>query len=101
AFEKVVRERGAEELFHEGQAWRVPFGLVPTLAELVELAPHRERGFLMSLDHPRAGAVVVPGLPYKSTATASKPYRPPLLGEHNDEVFRSLEATEEAVVTTD
>jgi crotonobetainyl-CoA:carnitine CoA-transferase CaiB-like acyl-CoA transferase len=89
-FEEAVRERTAEELFHEGQAWRVPFGLVPNMAELVELLPHRERGFLVPLDHPRAGRVAVPGVPFKSNATAARPSRPPLLGEHTDEVLHEI-----------
>jgi crotonobetainyl-CoA:carnitine CoA-transferase CaiB-like acyl-CoA transferase len=93
-FEVAVRDRTAEDLFHEGEAWRVPFGLVPNMAELVDLLPHRERGFFVQLDHPCAGAVAVPGIPYKSTATESRPYRPPLLGEHNDELLRELEQPE-------
>ncbi len=97
AFEAAVRDRTAEELFHEGEAWRVPFGLVPTMAEILELPPHRERGFFVDLQHPRAGTVAVPGVPYRSTATASRPYRPPLLGEHNDEVMCQLDQPEDSV----
>jgi crotonobetainyl-CoA:carnitine CoA-transferase CaiB-like acyl-CoA transferase len=74
-FEEAVRDRTAAEIFHEGQTWRVPVGLVPSMAELVELPPHRERGFFVDLDHPYAGRVAVPGLPFTSTATASRPYR--------------------------
>jgi crotonobetainyl-CoA:carnitine CoA-transferase CaiB-like acyl-CoA transferase len=91
AFEEAVRDRTAEQLFHEGEAWRVPFGLVPSMAEIPELPPHRERGFFVQLGHPRAGTVAVPGVPYRSTATEALPYRPPLLGEHNDEVMRQLD----------
>lgn len=91
AFEEAVRDRTAEELFHEGEAWRVPFGLVPTMAEIVHLPPHRERGFLVRLDHPVAGPVQLPGVPFKSTSTAATPYRPPMLGEHNAEVFAESE----------
>lgn len=91
-FAEAVRDRTAEELFHAAHVWRVPFGLVPSLAELVELPPHRERGFFVRLAHPRAGTVAVPGVPYTSTATAARPYRPPLLGEHNAEVLGGHEA---------
>ena len=92
AFEQALGGRSAEEIFHEGQTWRVPFGLVPTMAELVELPPHRERGFIVDLEHPVAGTVAVPGVPYHSTATDAEPYRPPLLGEHTAEVLSELEA---------
>jgi crotonobetainyl-CoA:carnitine CoA-transferase CaiB-like acyl-CoA transferase len=93
-FAEAVCDRPADELFHEGEAWRVPFGLVPSMAEIVALPPHQERGFFVDLDHPRAGTVAVPGVPYKSTATESRPYRPPLLGEHTDEVWRELDEAE-------
>ena len=83
-FEEAVRGRTAVDLFHEGEAWRVPFGLVPSMAEILELLPHRERGFFVTLDHPVVGEVAVPGVPFKSTATDAVPFRPPLLGEHND-----------------
>ena len=89
-FAEALRDRSADEVFHEGEAWRVPFGLVPTMAELIELPPHRERGFIVPLDHPEAGTVGVPGIPFKSTATAPQPFRPPLLGEHTAEVEREL-----------
>jgi len=92
-FEAAVRDRTATDLFHEGEAWRIPLGLVPSMAELTKLPPHRERGFFVELDHPRAGRVAVPGVPFKSTITESRPYRPPLLGEHNDQVLRQLKET--------
>jgi crotonobetainyl-CoA:carnitine CoA-transferase CaiB-like acyl-CoA transferase len=95
-FAEAVRDRTAEELFHEGEAWRVPFGLVPSMAEIPELFPHRERGFFVDLDHPRCGGVAVPGVPFKSSVTASRPFRPPLLGEHTDEVLRELDHAEVA-----
>src|SRR5579859_1432915 len=91
-FAQAVRDRDAEEVFHEGQAWRIPLGLVPSMAEITALPPHRERGFFVELEHPLAGTVAVPGLPFKSTATDARPFRPPLLGEHTDQVLEQLEA---------
>ena len=93
-FQSVLLDRNAEEVFHEGESWRVPFGLVPSMTELVELLPHRERGFIVDLEHPVAGTVRVPGIPYKSSVTETTVYRPPLLGEHNAEVHAELEAAE-------
>ncbi|MGI8552454.1 MAG: CaiB/BaiF CoA transferase family protein [Dehalococcoidia bacterium] len=92
--EEALRDRTAEDLFHEGEAWRLPFGLVPNLAGIPELPPHRERGFFVDLEHPLCGTVAVPGLPFKSTATESGLYRPPLLGEHNDELLHGLDRAE-------
>ncbi|MCZ6887580.1 MAG: CoA transferase, partial [Gammaproteobacteria bacterium] len=49
------------------------------------------RGFFAKLEHPAAGSVEVPAIPFKSTETKAAPYRPPLLGEHTDEVFSELD----------
>lgn len=94
AFQTALAGRSAEELFHAAQAKRVPFGLVPDLAGLFALTPHRERGWFVPLDHPVAVCVEVPGVPFKSTATTPGPRRPPLLGEHTAEVLAELAAGE-------
>lgn len=87
SFREALAGRTADQLFHEAEKHRVPFGLVPDLAGLYAFPPHLERGFFVDLEHPSAGTVAVPGIPYKSNATAARPYRPPLLGEHTDAVL--------------
>lgn len=77
--------RSAEDVFHEAQAWRIPFGLVPDLSEVLELLPHRERGFLLEFDHPRAGRVRMPGVPWMFGEEREIGTRTPLLGEHDEE----------------
>jgi crotonobetainyl-CoA:carnitine CoA-transferase CaiB-like acyl-CoA transferase len=99
AFQAALTGRSAEELFHAAEAKRVPFGLVPDLAGLFALTPHRERGWFVSLDHPVAGCVEVPGVPFKSTATTPQPRRPPLLGEHTRQVLAELAAEEDTKTT--
>ena len=54
-FAEAVRDRVAEELFHEGEAWRVPFGLVPSMAENVALRVSVAMGFLNSKVDQRVG----------------------------------------------
>ena len=90
AFKAALKGRTAAELFHEAEKHRVPFGLVPDLEGLYNFPPHRERRFFAKLEHPVAGSVEVPGIPFKSTTTQPAPFRPPLLGEHTDEVFAEL-----------
>ena len=92
-FQEALKDRTAEELFHEAAAWRVPFGLVPTLSDLFELPPHKERGFFTELVHPTAGPVSIPGIPFKTTAGELKIERSPLLGEHTDEVLSEVANT--------
>ena len=90
AFTEALAGRSAAELFHEAEKWRVPFGLVPDMAGMFSLPPHRHRGFIIPLEHPVAGTVEVPGISFLSTATQPRPTRPPLLGEHTDEVLADL-----------
>ena len=90
AFKEALADRTADQLFHEAEKWRVPFGLVPDMAGMFALPPHRHRGFIVPLEHPVAGTVEVPGIPFKATATQPKPSAPPLLGEHTDEVLAAL-----------
>ena len=92
AFQAALADRTADELFHEAEKWRVPFGLVPDMAGIFELPPHRHRGFIVSLEHPVAGTVEVPGIPFRATGTEPRPFRPPLLGEHTASVLADLPA---------
>ncbi|MDD5038437.1 MAG: CoA transferase, partial [Dehalococcoidales bacterium] len=46
------------------------------------------RGFFVDVDHPEAGRIKLPGLPYIMSQTPWQVNRPaPLLGQHNEEVF--------------
>ncbi len=90
AFEEALAGRTAEELFHAAERERVPFGLVPDMAGMFALPPHRHRGFIVPLDHPVAGSVEVPGVPFQATGTAPRLFRPPLLGEHTEAVLADL-----------
>ena len=90
AFRTALGDRTAEALFHQAQQWRVPFGLVPNMAQMFDLPPHRHRGFIVPLEHPVAGKVEVPGIPFHATGTRTGPSRPPLLGEHTESVLADL-----------
>jgi len=77
-----------EEIVLEGQRRRIPFSLVPTVADLVEFPQHRERGFLVEVDHPVAGRTLQPSVPWKSDTTSKQIGHPaPTLGQHNREVY--------------
>ena len=80
-------DRTSEEVFHDAQAWRIPFGLIPDMAEVLNLPPHREREFIFEFEHPRAGRVRMPGVPWLFGDDRPTGTRPPLLGEHTEEVL--------------
>ena len=90
AFRAALGDRTAQALFHQAQQWRVPFGLVPNMAQMFDLPPHRHRGYIVPLEHPVAGKVEVPGIPFHATGTRAGPSRPPLLGEHTESVLADL-----------
>jgi CoA:oxalate CoA-transferase len=72
----------------EGQKRRIPFSLVPTVADLLAFPQHRERGFFVELDHPVAGRTVQPGVPCRFGETPMQIDRPaPTLGQHNQHVY--------------
>src|SRR4029079_8678018 len=83
-------DRTAESIFHEAQVWRLPFGLVPSPTEIYELSPHHERGYFVDMEHPVAGKVKMPGMPFLMSETPANLSRPPLLGEHNEAVYGGL-----------
>jgi len=83
----MFRNREHDEVFHSGQAWRIPFGLVPSAAEVLESEQYKARGFLVEVEHPFMGRVTVPGAP---CVMSGSPWEigsaAPLLGEQNDEI---------------
>ena len=82
----LTRERSSDDVFHEAQAWRIPFGLIPTLADALELLPHRERDYMLEFDHPRAGHVRMPGIPWLFGDERPLGEPTPLLGEHTESI---------------
>jgi crotonobetainyl-CoA:carnitine CoA-transferase CaiB-like acyl-CoA transferase len=84
-----MQEHSVDELYRAGQARRVPLAPVSTMTDLLASDHLKSRGFFAVLDHPQAGRVTAPGAPYQFSVTPWEIRRPaPLLGQHNDEVFR-------------
>lgn len=83
--------RGAEEVFHDAQSWRLPFGLVVSPAAALALSTHEERGYFEAHDHPVAGAARTPRMPFVLRDGRARPTRAPLLGEHDDELLAELD----------
>jgi len=88
-----TRPRTAEDVFHDAQTWRIPFGLIPTMAEVLNLLPHREREFFFDFEHPRAGRVRMPGVPWMFGEERPMGSRTPLLGEHTESVKADFKAS--------
>lgn len=73
------------QLFWEN---RISFQPINTIEEVVKSEHLQARGFWQEVDHPEAGHYTMPGAPYKLSATPWSIRRPPpLLGQHNHEVY--------------
>ena len=85
------REQSVQELYEAAQRRRIPFAPVSTMGDLVA-SPHlRARGFFVTVEHPAAGTVTMPGAPYKLSATPWRLRRPaPCLGQHTAEVLAEV-----------
>jgi crotonobetainyl-CoA:carnitine CoA-transferase CaiB-like acyl-CoA transferase len=67
--DRIIAERvsgkSAEELFHRGQAMRVPLALVPTMEQLTGVDQYVERGAFADVSHPDQGAFTAPVAPFR------------------------------------
>jgi benzylsuccinate CoA-transferase BbsE subunit len=82
----------AEELFHGAQKRGMVWAPVRSPDELVDDAHLRARGFFVPVEHPELDRTIeYAGAPYQFHGTPwAIRRRPPLLGEHNDEVYGGL-----------
>lgn len=80
-----------EDLFHAGQARRICFAPVFTLAQMAAQDHLRSRDFFVEVTHPRAGRLLHPGAPYRlDRPWWSMRRAAPLLGEHDTEIRAEL-----------
>jgi formyl-CoA transferase/CoA:oxalate CoA-transferase len=90
AFLEWLGPRTKQQAMEEAQAQGWPLSALNTPADVLRDPHMRERGFFVTVEHPAAGPVVLPGLALRFSGTPGELRRPPLLGEHNVEVFGEL-----------
>ena len=89
--------RDARWVMHRLQYEGIPAGAVMDDADAFEDRHHDARGFFQTIDHPEAGAHRQVGRAWKASATPEPPARhAPLLGQHNEYVYRELLGFSEA-----
>jgi formyl-CoA transferase len=68
----------------------VPCGPVLSMKELAEETSLRATGTVVEVDHPNRGKYLTVGNPIKLSDSPSDVKRSPLLGEHTEEVLKSV-----------
>jgi len=94
-----LMEHDRKDILADAQRLGMPFGLVCTPDEVLEDLHLAERGYFTYIDHPCAGQLKMPGLPFDLGSSQAEMKPAPLLGEHNTEVFGRLGYTDEQLVT--
>lgn len=86
-----TRAWDAWDLTHRLQEVGVPAGPSLDVEQFVHDSHIKERGFLLTVEHPEVGARLVPRLPWRMDPAVTERYEhAPLLGEHNEYVFRAV-----------
>ena len=88
---EILGARTADEWMKRFEAAGVPAGRIRTVPEVCE-SPHlKARGMIVTLPHPRAGALRVLGVPIRLHATPGRAAAPPpLLGQHTEPALRRV-----------
>ena len=68
----------------------IPCGPVLSMKDLAEEPSLRKTGTIVEVDHPERGPYLSVGNPIKLSASPSDVMRSPLLGEHTDEILKSV-----------
>jgi formyl-CoA transferase len=71
-------------------AANIPCGPILSTKELVEDASLREEGIVVTVDHPERGEFTTVGSPLQLSDSPVDITTPPLLGEHNQEIYGPL-----------
>jgi benzylsuccinate CoA-transferase BbsE subunit len=86
---RFIAGKGKREIYEEGQRRRLLLGIVSTPEDIAKNPQLQHRQWLTSVEHPDLdGALQYPGPPYRLSETPwAIRRRPPLVGEHNLEVY--------------
>jgi len=87
--ERFIASKSKWDVYQEGQSRRLLIGIVSTPEDLVRNPQLNFRGYYREVHHPElADTLRYPGPPYVLSETpAALRRRPPLIGEHNEEVY--------------
>jgi formyl-CoA transferase len=85
-----LEDKTKQEVFSlAAGTWSVPVAPVLGLAGVLDDPQYRRRGLWATIDHPVAGQLTHPTVPFTMSETRPNFGRAPMLGEHNAEVLGS------------
>ena len=88
---EIMRGRTTAEWMRVLETAGIPAGPINTIEQALQDPHVLAREMAVTLDHPTAGSVAMTGNPARFSATpAEMRTAPPLLGQHTDEILRSL-----------
>ena len=82
-----LMEHERDEVVQLAQELRMPFAAVRGANEILEDPQLAARGFITEVEHPQAGVLPYIKAPFILGDTSGSLRRPPLLGEHNEEIL--------------
>ncbi len=87
--EEWMLRHNKDEIYHRGQSFGCPVAPINSAADVYDSPQVKHREFFTEIEHPEAGKLSYPTAPYRLSET---PWRAtsaaPLLGEHNDSIYR-------------
>ncbi len=90
AIEAWTLQRDKMEAFHTLARAGVPCGPVLNTVEVLNDPHYHQRGMIVEMEHPQRGKYKMPGCPVKMSKSDVNYIPPPLLGQHNEEVYAEL-----------
>ncbi len=93
-----MRQKTRDEWLQLFEEAKLPCGPILDFNEVFTDKNVLDREMLFTLEHPIEGLIEQLGFPFKFSQTpAEASLRPPLLGEHNDEVLKWLNYSEQDI----
>ncbi len=88
--EAFFAARGSQDLYESGQHHGVMICPVNTMQDIVDSPQLAAREFFQQVDDPALGRLTVPGAPLKMSATPWQSRPAPTVGQHTDEILKTL-----------
>jgi len=96
--EKWTMTKGKREVMSILNPLNVPCGPILSMKELAEESALRDTGTVVEVDHPERGKYLTVGNPIKLSDSPADVGRAPLLGEHTEDILRSVVGMDDAAI---